>query len=144
MENCDYSGRQRQCKTQDLTLKPGTVSILVRFFEVPGIVISSFKLRGRLSADFRKGGVSGGVAVNYVGAFHDLTGVRVDDHATVDLQLRLKAPKGRFEGTGLNLYVRNAFDKDPPFYNNPFGFPFDPANADIIGRFVKVQLTRSW
>ncbi len=112
--------------------------------DLAGVTTYPAKLRGRLSADFRKGGVSGGVAVNYVGAFHDLTGVRVDDHATVDLQLRLKAPKGRFEGTGLNLYVRNAFDKDPPFYNNPFGFPFDPANADIIGRFVKVQLTRSW
>ncbi len=40
--------------------------------------------------------------------------------------------------------IRNAFDKDPPFYNNSAGFAYDAANADPVGRFVSVQLTRSW
>lgn len=112
--------------------------------DLAGIATYPAKLRGRLSADYQRSALGGGVALNYVGRFRDRVGARVDDLVTVDLQMRAQAPAGRFEGTTLSLYVRNVFDKAPPFYNNPFGYAYDPANADVVGRFVRLQLTRSW
>jgi iron complex outermembrane recepter protein len=113
-------------------------------FELVGLATNPAKLRGRLSADWSRDLVGANVALNYVSDFHDTLGVRIADQATVDLQLRAKAPPGRFEGTTFSVSVRNLFNQAPPFYNNPFGYAYDPANADVIGRFVQLQLTRSW
>jgi outer membrane receptor protein involved in Fe transport len=44
----------------------------------------------------------------------------------------------------LRLTVRNLFDSAPPFYDNTLGYAYDPTNGDPIGRFVALQLTRSW
>jgi outer membrane receptor protein involved in Fe transport len=64
---------------------------------------------------------------------------------TVDLQLSLNGrAAGPFAGQRLSLTVRNLFDRDPPFYDNPIGYAYDPTTADPIGRFVALQLTRSW
>jgi outer membrane receptor protein involved in Fe transport len=40
--------------------------------------------------------------------------------------------------------VQNVFDDDPPFYNNASGYGYDPSNADLLGRFVSVQLRKAW
>lgn len=133
------SGDATRIFDYDQRLTPNAPSI-----DLAGVTTYPAKLRGRLSADYSRGPVSGGVSLNYVGGSRDLAGTRVDDQATVDLQLRLKAPEGRLAGTTLSLNVRNVFDKAPPFYDNPFGFAYDPANADVVGRFVRLQLTRSW
>ena len=109
-----------------------------------GRVTYPAKLRGRLAADWTRGHLGGGVAVNYLIRFHDALGTRISDQTTVDLQLRAKAPAGRFDGATVSLSVRNLFDKAPPFYDNPTGYAYDPGNADVIGRFVRIQLTKSW
>ena len=109
-----------------------------------GVANFPVKFRGRATADWTRGPLSLGAAVNHLSSFHDAAGRSIDPHTTVDLQAKVTAPAGLFEGTTLAVIVRNAFDEAPPFYDNPFGYAFDPSNADIIGRFVAVQLTRRW
>jgi len=103
------------------------------------------RFRGRLTADWTRGRVTTGLAFNYVGAYHDAFGVRIADQPTVDFQLRLAPPDhGILRGVTTLLNVRNLFDRDPPFYNNPVGIGYDAANADPIGRYISIQLTRAW
>lgn len=103
------------------------------------------KLRGRLTADWTRGPVTLGGAVNYVDATRDPLGARIGDLTTVDLQVRLAPPAhGWAEGVSVSLTVRNLFDTDPPFYDASTGVGFDPTNAEPIGRFVAIQLTRRW
>jgi len=102
------------------------------------------KLRGRLSADWRRGEVSAGASLNYAGALRTPSGARVDDQATLDLRLRLTPEAPTLRGTALSLSVRNVFNQAPPFYDNPTGYGYDPANGDIVGRFFRVELTRRW
>lgn len=132
----------------------GTVSRLFKYAEaltptsapisLLGQVIYPAKLRGRVSADWTKGGVSLGATVNYLGDFHDTTGARIDDQTTLDLQARIELPAKVMQKTALTFTLRNVFDTPPPFYNNPLGYAFDASNADGVGRFAAVQLTRSW
>ncbi|HEX2558935.1 TonB-dependent receptor [Phenylobacterium sp.] len=112
--------------------------------ELAGLATYPADLRLRATADWTRGPLSLGAAVNHLSGFDDAGGRPIDSHTTLDLQAKLAAPTGRFEGTTLSLFVRNVFDTPPPFYDNPFGYAFDPSNADIIGRFVAVQLTRRW
>ena len=42
------------------------------------------------------------------------------------------------------LSVRNLLDADPPFYDVSTGFGYDPAQADIFGRVVALQLIKRW
>lgn len=111
-----------------------------------GVANFPVKLRGRATADWTRGRLTAGGAVNFVDAYHDALGARIDSLATVDLQLRLApAETGIWRGVAVILNVRNAFDRDPPFYNNvAAGIGFDAANADPIGRYVSLQLTRTW
>nr|WP_246371140.1 TonB-dependent receptor [Phenylobacterium haematophilum] len=48
------------------------------------------------------------------------------------------------DGLSVALNVQNLFDSDPPFYDGPTGIGYDPANADPLGRFVSLQLTKRW
>lgn len=103
------------------------------------------RFRGRFTADWTRGRLSLGGALNYTGRYRDGLGARIGDQAKVDLQARLApAERGPMEGVAVLLTVRNVFDADPPFFNNPVGVAYDPANADPIGRFVSLQLSRSW
>lgn len=112
--------------------------------DLAGLATFPAKLRGRASAGWARGPFGVEAAVNYVGSLRDSTGARVKAQATLDLQARVAPRDGRLQGTALTLLVRNLFDTHPPFYNNPFGFAYDPANAEPIGRYVAVQLTHRW
>lgn len=103
-------------------------------------------LRGRFSAAWSRGDFRASLALNYVDAYKSETGAKIDAWATMDLQLRW-APQtavGGLEGLSLALNVQNALDADPPFYDGPTGIGYDPANADPLGRFVSLQLTKRW
>ena len=52
--------------------------------------------------------------------------------------------QGLLAGTGLTLTVQNLFDRAPPFYDAPEGVAYDAANANVMGRFVSLQLTKAW
>jgi len=109
-----------------------------------GAVAFPPKLRSRASADWRRGPWSAGVSANYVSALHTPSGARVGSQTTFDLRLRLSPEASPLAGTSLALTVRNLFDKAPSFYDNPTGFGYDPANGDILGRFIRLELTRRW
>lgn len=110
-----------------------------------GVANFPVDFRGRLTADWTRGRLTAGAALNYVSAYEDALGTRIAAQPSVDLQLRLApAETGPLKGIAATLGVRNAFDRDPPFYDNVAGVAYDPANADPIGRFAWVQLTRAW
>lgn len=114
---------------------------------VSRVNVANFPLRfhSRLTADWTRERLTLGGAFNYLGAYHDTLGQRIGDQHTLDLQARLApAGHGPLKGVAVLLNIRNLFDSDPPFWNNSAGFAYDPANADPIGRFVSLQLTRTW
>lgn len=102
------------------------------------------RVRGRATADWSRGAVGLGLAANYTGRYRDVAGTRIDDLLTLDLQARWRADLGPFAGTAVLLNVRNLFDKGPPFYDNPLGIAYDGALGDPIGRYVSLQLTKTW
>lgn len=86
-----------------------------------------------------------GAYVNYAGSYTDTASTprrSVDAWTTLDVTASYAPPQ--FEGVKLALTVRNVFDSDPPFVNNPAGVGYDPDNADLTGRFAAVSLTKSW
>jgi outer membrane receptor protein involved in Fe transport len=69
----------------------------------------------------------------------------VGSWTTIDLQLRYRAPaNGWARGLSVALSAQNLFDADPPFVNRFTGFGYDAANADPLGRFVALQIIKSW
>ena len=113
--------------------------------ELAGMATYPAEFRGRLSADYSRGPWSLGLAANHIGAFEDALGNDIDRLTTFDAYGRLTgAPGSRLSGLTLALNVRNLFDTDPPFYDNPLGFAFDASAHDAVGRFVSLQLTRRW
>lgn len=111
-----------------------------------GVANYPVKLRGRATADWTHGRLMLGAAANYTEDYRDPLGVRIDSQVTFDFQARLAAPdEGPWKGVAVTLNLRNAFDKAPPFYNNVGpGIAYDAAVADPIGRYVSLQLTRTW
>ena len=113
--------------------------------ELAGVLGYPPRTRARLGVDWARGVFGGGLVLNHQSGARDAAGIRIDGLQTVDLNLRFTGgPGGALNETELVLTVRNLFDEDPPFYDNPTGFGFDPATGDPIGRFVALQLTRSW
>ncbi|WP_257839424.1 TonB-dependent receptor domain-containing protein [Phenylobacterium sp. J426] len=103
------------------------------------------KTRARATLDWSRGGLSLGLGGAYMSGFRDLLGHSIADQTTLDAQARwTTVGGGLWEGLAVSLNIRNLFDQRPPFYDNPTGFGFDPATADVVGRFVSIQLTRSW
>ena len=102
--------------------------------------------RGRLAATWTWDPWGATAAVNYVGAHHDAGDVGIGSWTTVDLQLRWRAPEksGLAHGVELSLNVQNLFDQDPPFYNSPSGVGYDATTASALGRFVAMQLVKTW
>ncbi len=97
--------------------------------------------------------------VNHVDSYTDnreLNGpgdVEIDAWTTVDLNLAYKSGGGHqnalLNNVRIALSVRNLFDEDPPFIEgaaDPNGrrAGYDPANADPLGRFVTLTLTKGW
>ena len=103
-------------------------------------------LRARLSGAWSRGPYGVSLALNYVDSYAATPIATIDAWKTVDLQATWTAPDqaATLKGLTLALSVQNLFDQDPPFYDNPTGVGYDPANADPIGRFVAATLTKRW
>lgn len=115
------------------------------FREFVGDVGNPARFRGRLTADWTRGMVSLGAALNHTSGFEDALGETVRAQDTVDLSVRVTAPDtSRWSGVSAVLNVRNLFDRAPPFYDNPTGFGFDATNGDVVGRFVSLQISKRW
>lgn len=110
--------------------------------------------RARGGINWSNGGWSGGLFVNYAGHYTDnrttvLAPVRA--HATVDATLAYAFPAAAphwLRGVGISLYGENLLDADPPFLapdqGRTTGIGYDPVNASARGRFIAVQLRKSW
>lgn len=101
-------------------------------------------LRARGEASWRRGDLGATLGLNYAGAYKSSLGQHIDAWTTADLQLRWAPSQGALEGLTLTASVQNLFDADPPFYDSPQGVGYDAANADPVGRFTAIQLTKRW
>jgi outer membrane receptor protein involved in Fe transport len=84
--------------------------------------------------------------LNHSGAYRNPSTIpesRIAAWTTADFDLQLR---DRASGFVFGLSILNAFDSKPPKAINPIfpGIGFDPANASAIGRFVSVQVRKTW
>lgn len=101
-------------------------------------------LRGRTHLGWSRDDWSGAFGVSHVAGYRDLTDRPIGSWTTFDLSLRYEPAAGPLAGTVLTLNIDNLFDRDPPFYDSPTGVAYDAANADVRGRYLSLQLVRSW
>jgi len=117
---------------------------------VVGTLGSPVKLRLRGRAGFTFGAFDGGIAVNHVDKYRNLSvtpAERVKSWTTADLQLgvRIGNPQGRSLRLAFN--VNNLFDADPPYARSQTTtavFGYDPEQASAIGRSLSLQAVISW
>lgn len=117
---------------------------------VVGTLGNPVKLRLRGRAGVAMGAFDGGLAVNHVGGYRNLTvtpAERVKSWTTFDLQLGaiIGDPKGR--SLRLGFSINNLFDKDPPYaqFRGPsYALAYDPEQASAIGRTMAIQAVIAW
>lgn len=115
-----------------------------------------WKLRGDLGWQSERWSVH--AALNYVNGYTDNRDpsqlISIGSFTTVDTQLiyNLEVPtETDHSSSQIRLSIINLFDKQPPFVLNANGvgsdaggFNYDPANANILGRFISLTLTKRW
>jgi len=74
---------------------------------------------------------------------------RIKAWATVDLNLAYDfshlQTSGLLDGFKMALSITNLFDVNPPYATDPFySMGFDVFNADAVGRYTTLQLTKRW
>jgi outer membrane receptor protein involved in Fe transport len=110
--------------------------------------------RGRGGLSWSRSGWSGSLFVNYAGGYRDNRAAQVRhvrSWTTVDANLSYQfgaSAPGWVRGTRISAFAENLFDRDPPALAadpaSTTGLGYDPVNASARGRFVAVQLRRSW
>lgn len=103
------------------------------------------RFKARSNVDWASGVFGATLSSTYVGSYRntDFTPApRVSSWLTFDLQLRVRVGEGR--SLLLSLDARNVFNRAPPFVNRSTGIGYDPANADVLGRNMSFQVTKSW
>lgn len=117
---------------------------------VVGTLGNPVKLRLRGRAGFTLGAFDGGLAVNHVGSYRNLTvtpNERVKSWTTFDLQLGVRVAETDGRSLRLGLNVNNLFDKDPPYvqFRGPsYAQGYDPEQASAIGRTMALQAVFAW
>jgi outer membrane receptor protein involved in Fe transport len=110
-----------------------------------------WRLRGGLG--WSRGGWTGSLFVNHAGGYVDDRAVvrrSVSDHSTIDASLAFAftRPGSVLNGTRLSLFVENLLDADPPRLvpdpGRTTGLGYDPVNASARGRYLALQLRRSF
>lgn len=110
--------------------------------------------RGRAGLSWSRARWSASAFVNYADDYLDdrrPATVPVQAHTTVDLNLAYtiaETDRSPLRGTRIGLYVENLFDNDPPVLvpdpPSTTGIGYDPVNATARGRYVALQLRKSW
>lgn len=113
--------------------------------DVLGLVGFPVDLRTQAAATWTRGDWSTRIGVNHASDYRDVAGRTIDAFTTADLQVRWAGVgRGLAEGIEVALTVQNLFDADPPFYDSPQGFGFDPGQAGPLGRVAALQLIKRW
>ncbi|MDK2769704.1 MAG: TonB-dependent receptor [Sphingomonas sp.] len=120
--------------------------------DVVDTVGNPIDLRVRGHATWNKGGFGAALFVNYADGYQNRTvtpAQRVSSWTTFDLNLSytFQQPSGPFKGLRVALNASNLFDSDPPYVSYVVGtlaVGFDGENANPMGRFVALQVTKSW
>ena len=118
---------------------------------VLGTLGNPVKLRLRGRAGLEIGAFDGGIAVNHVAGYRNLTvtpAEPVKSWTTFDLQLGTRIAAGA-DGRSLRLAlsINNLFDKPPPyvrFLTSNSAFGYDPEQASAIGRMAALQAVIAW
>lgn len=106
------------------------------------------RVRGTLS--WQHLGFGAAAYVNYADSYADTASEpnrTVGSWTTLDLQLSYDTrahDKSLLADMLFSLNVQNVFEEDPPFLNNSNGVGYDEENADPLGRFVSLQIRKSW
>lgn len=109
------------------------------------------KLRGHLAATHED--LTLALFLNYVDSYTDNrtfiagTPSPIPSWTTIDATLgySLSPGRGMWGGFSATLGIINLTDKDPPLVRNRFyGVDFDGTNANALGRFVSLQLSKHW
>ncbi len=104
--------------------------------------------RARAGVNWENHGWDGSITANYTDSYTDAISVpsrKVASQTTWDLRLtRDWRTPDHPSGFQASLTVQNLFDADPPFVNNAQGYAFDAQTASPIGRFVGLELRRTW
>jgi outer membrane receptor protein involved in Fe transport len=120
--------------------------------EIAGNAFNPPRFRARGGATIGAGPWSATAILNWLGSStntYQPTLPRVASWSVVDLQLSYVAPfDGVLKGVRASFAVRNLFDKDPPYlrYDSRtfVGFNYDSLNTNPLGRFITLQLSKSW
>ncbi|HWQ85383.1 TonB-dependent receptor [Brevundimonas sp.] len=112
--------------------------------QVAGLIGYPVRLRARAGAEWSRGAFGLGLHANHVDDYEDRVGNRIASWTTVDGQVSWTPSSARLDGLRLSLTIQNLFDEDPPFYDAPTGYGFDPGQGGLLGRVVALQLTRRW
>jgi outer membrane receptor protein involved in Fe transport len=104
--------------------------------------------RARAGATWTNDGWGASLIANYTDNYTDKISVpsrTIASQTTWDLRIsrdwRTAEQPAGFQAA---LSIQNLLDEDPPFVNNPQGYAFDAQTASPIGRFVAVELRRTW
>lgn len=109
-------------------------------------------LKLRSHAGWSGGAWNAHMYVNYVDGYADNTvdpPIPIDSWTTIDLTIGLDlgslADTPVLSGIDATLGIDNVLDEDPPvFLNNILGLGYDAVNADAIGRFIGLRLSKDW
>lgn len=87
--------------------------------------------------------------MNYTRDYFDKANLRkVGSWTTLDAtfaySFRADVNSDLLKGVSLQVSATNILGNNPPFQENSSGFGYDPANADPMGRFLAVTLTKRW
>jgi iron complex outermembrane receptor protein len=110
--------------------------------------------RGRAFVSYQRGGWTTNLFVNHSDSYVDprpATPVPIDSYTTIDARLAYsfseKFSSGPLSGLTVAASVQNLLDEDPPstrIVSQTSDLGFDPTNANPLGRFIALELTKTW
>ncbi|MBI1685170.1 TonB-dependent receptor domain-containing protein [Caulobacter hibisci] len=102
--------------------------------------------RANLGVSWSRGSLMASGFLRYVDDYATSAGRRIGSWTTLDLQVQWTAPakSGPLSGLVVAAGAQNLLGQDPPFYDAVQGVGYDPANADVLGRVLSLQLTKRW
>jgi iron complex outermembrane receptor protein len=107
-------------------------------------------LRIRARAILRRGGLTFASFINFTNSYREddtATARPISSWTTVDETVKylFDNEHGPLADASVLLSVTNLFNQAPPYAANPvYGINFDGANANALGRFISLQLSKRW